>query len=469
MLLISYSLNLCTSDVQHMGYGSRAMELIIAYFQGQGGVGGSVVSSGSLEVGDLGSEGNAEGDADENAEGLASERLQPRVKLPPLLTPIHKHKAERLHWIGVSFGLTAQLLNFWSRRQLKVCYIRQSRNDLTGEHSAIMIRELDCTGMQEASIPAVGWLDAFVSDYRRRMVSLLSYSFRDIESAVALTLVDPERKITGINDEVGKMPTTSLGVKSSATDPSASNSLVSEEIYAHYMSPHDIKRLEMYANNLVDHHVVLDLLPTLARLLFLGRLPSTHLSALQAVIMIAIGLQHRDADSVATELKLPVSQVLAFFNKTIRKLTSSIRGLLERDVAAELKLDRRTDTSKVEAAVAGMISLPSSLSKEHADDEKSFRAQSQQQLLKLQSADKEHLLSSIELSSHTVIASDEVLANALNQGLKKQRTVPPVISVPVGVTSHAEKRHVEEESAATEDATQARKKKKKKHVGKEMK
>ena len=39
-----------------------------------------------------------------------------------------------------------------------------------------------------------------------------------------------------------------------------------------HLTHHDLKRLELYARNMVDHHMIGDILPTLARLLFLGRL-----------------------------------------------------------------------------------------------------------------------------------------------------------------------------------------------------
>lgn len=49
------------------------------------------------------------------------------------------------------------------------------------------------------------------------------------------------------------------------------------------LTTYDIKRLEMYCNNLVDYHLVVDLLPTLARLYFLNKMGDVHLSAVQAV------------------------------------------------------------------------------------------------------------------------------------------------------------------------------------------
>lgn len=49
------------------------------------------------------------------------------------------------------------------------------------------------------------------------------------------------------------------------------------------MTSYDMKRLEMYSNNLVDYHLIMDLLPTLARFQFLNLMGDTHLSPVQSV------------------------------------------------------------------------------------------------------------------------------------------------------------------------------------------
>ena len=41
------------------------------------------------------------------------------------------------------------------------------------------------------------------------------------------------------------------------------------------LSPFDLKRLESYANNMLDYHVILDLVPRLALLYFTDRLRSS--------------------------------------------------------------------------------------------------------------------------------------------------------------------------------------------------
>lgn len=53
------------------------------------------------------------------------------------------------------------------------------------------------------------------------------------------------------------------------------------ELEAHF-TKYDVKRLELYAQNMVDYHLVIDLLPAISRLFFLG-LIDTHLSVVQSV------------------------------------------------------------------------------------------------------------------------------------------------------------------------------------------
>ena len=64
--------------------------------------------------------------------------------------------------------------------------------------------------------------------------------------------------------------------------------LSANELITVHFSHHDLKRIELYARNMVDHHMIADTLSTLARLLFLGRLPDVRLSNLQVAVLIAI-------------------------------------------------------------------------------------------------------------------------------------------------------------------------------------
>jgi len=102
-----------------------------------------------------------------------------------------------------------------------------------------------------------------------------------------------------------------------------------------YFSPYDLKRLESYAHNLLDFHVILDLLPTIARLFFLDKLP-VSLSAGQCAILLAMGLQHKNVEQTAEDLTLQVNQILALFQKTMRKVSQFLRSLQEKAAEATL-------------------------------------------------------------------------------------------------------------------------------------
>jgi N-acetyltransferase 10 len=60
--------------------------------------------------------------------GLLEEQIEPRKNLPPLLSKLSERKAERLSYLGVSFGLTSDLLRFWKRLGFLPTYLRQTPN-----------------------------------------------------------------------------------------------------------------------------------------------------------------------------------------------------------------------------------------------------------------------------------------------------------------------------------------------------
>lgn len=59
---------------------------------------------------------------------LQSETLKIRdaSQMPPLLLSLAETRAPNLHWLGVSYGLTADLLKFWRRSGFAPVYLRQS-------------------------------------------------------------------------------------------------------------------------------------------------------------------------------------------------------------------------------------------------------------------------------------------------------------------------------------------------------
>ena len=91
-----------------MGYGTRALQLLIEYYSG------NMVSllpddnGNSVSCHDDGISEGEEGVCD--SEGLLKEMIGPRCSLPPLLSELQERRPETLEYIGVSFGLTSDLL-----------------------------------------------------------------------------------------------------------------------------------------------------------------------------------------------------------------------------------------------------------------------------------------------------------------------------------------------------------------------
>eukprot|EP00560_Eucampia_antarctica_P009678 CAMPEP_0197829854 /NCGR_PEP_ID=MMETSP1437-20131217/6397_1 /TAXON_ID=49252 ORGANISM="Eucampia antarctica, Strain CCMP1452" /NCGR_SAMPLE_ID=MMETSP1437 /ASSEMBLY_ACC=CAM_ASM_001096 /LENGTH=1131 /DNA_ID=CAMNT_0043431849 /DNA_START=35 /DNA_END=3430 /DNA_ORIENTATION=+ len=315
--------------VQGMGYGSRAIELLYRYYNGEMM---SLTSRNDSDDSDGESESNAEDstssdeeeDEDENQnvkkKGIRGEKLSPRKELPPLLLPLTEMKTPRLDWIGTSFGLTAELQRFWNRTGMRMLYLRQTKNELTGEHSAIFLRALPKrTGFDDA------WLPAFAVDTKRRIISLLSGPLRELPLKLSSSLLTDLQHVDEKKYTQNKEVDAAIKKRSGSTSEK-----ISADELSLFLTPHDLKRLELYGRNLCDHHLVSDLLSVVARLYFVGRLGTElKLSSLQGAILCGIGLQSKTVDGITSELHIPSNQILAMFNKGIRKLSIGLNNIIE--------------------------------------------------------------------------------------------------------------------------------------------
>ncbi|RHY02998.1 hypothetical protein DYB36_007080 [Aphanomyces astaci] len=363
-----------------MGYGSRAISLLTKYYQGDMATDAAATNEDEEEVEKSKTIGDDDDLSEDETTQLRREKVKPRKKLPPLLLPLTDRPAERLHWFGTSFGLTLPLYNFWNRAGFKSVYIRQTANPLTGEHTTIMLHALNCTDLPAS--PADGWLHEFVADAKRRFVSLLAYEFRTLPVTLALSLLtDPG---TSSDEQLLQRAATGL--------------IPASELQV-TLTPFDVKRLQSYAKNMVDYHMIVDLVPLVARLYFLNRLPDTTLSYLQRAILMSIGLQNQSVDVLTSELNVPSNQVLALFNKAVRKFSTAFHAILEAEVAA---------TMAVPAAVAPMVPTAETLEEDLADGKTQA----------INALKQKELLESLNLQKYAVRGNDDDWAAALD-GVKK--------------------------------------------------
>nr|KAF6343232.1 N-acetyltransferase 10 [Pipistrellus kuhlii] len=281
-----------------MGYGSRALQLLQMYYEGRFPCLEEKVVETAQEIHTVSSE----------AVSLLEEVVTPRKDLPPLLLKLNERPAERLDYLGVSYGLTPRLLKFWKRAGFVPVYLRQTPNDLTGEHSCVMLKTL----AEESEAEQGAWLAAFWKDFRRRFLALLSYQFSTFAPPLALNIIQ--------NRNIGK------------PSPPA---LRREELEALFL-PYDLKRLEMYSRNMVDYHLIMDMIPAISRMYFLNQLGDLALSAAQSALLLGIGLQHKSVDQLEKEIELPAGQLMGLFNRIIRKVVKLFNEVQEKAIEEQM-------------------------------------------------------------------------------------------------------------------------------------
>jgi len=310
-------------DYTNMGYGSKALELLIDFYEGK--------------FANLSEDNNGfteetitrVTDAELANASLLDDDIKVRDirKMPPLFSKLSERRPDNVDYVGVSYGLTQPLHRFWKRASFVPVYLRQTSNELTGEHTCVMIRPLEYS--EDKS-----WAEAFSRDFHRRFLELLSYEFSGFPSVLALSI-----------DESANM--------GSKLDASNQPQALSRTDLDALFTPFDLRRLESYANNMLDYHVVLDLVPRLATLYFTGHLKSDiKLTGIQSSILLAVGLQRKNLSSIEKELSLPSSQLLAMFIKIMRKMSSHFNSLVSGAIEAEMPKTENIGVSREDASGA---------------------------------------------------------------------------------------------------------------------
>ncbi|KAF2266091.1 DUF699-domain-containing protein [Lojkania enalia] len=306
-------------DYVNMGYGSRALELLVDFYDGK------LASLSETELHEVEEMRRVTEEELENATLLRDDvKVREAKDMPPLFARLSELKAPQLDYVGVSYGLTPPLHKFWKRASFVPVYLRQTPNELTGEHTCVMLRSLETTSSDGS------WVAAFAKDFQKRFLSLLSYQFRTFASVTALSIDESASRGSKLDVDIAPKPLTKLEL---------------DELF----SPFDLKRLDSYANNMLDYHVILDMLPSIAQLYFTGRLKGrVKMSGVQTAILLAIGLQRKEFSDLEKELGLNTSQLMAMFVKVIRKVSAAFRTILEGAVEETLPVAIRNEENGVD-------------------------------------------------------------------------------------------------------------------------
>ncbi|CAD7960202.1 unnamed protein product [Amoebophrya sp. A25] len=372
------------------GYGQEAIRQLIRWTEGEMAPATGYASEEEDEDADVATSSASKKDSNKDEHQLVA-----KAKIPVLLKEVTETRPVfSLDWLGTSFGVTLGLFEFWRKLGFSPVYVRQTSNDITGEHSAILLRTMQPTSENNMQLVSSGsgkatsatWLREFGTDFRSRMLRLLrSQQLSKWPINVALSVVGQPQ---GGSSSSSSTSSSSSPIKAAQEQESISNPLVAmiRRCVLPLMTRHDLHRIELFANKRAEAPLIMDLLAPLASLYFEGRLllaasaqrtsqniitsagtttTTTNiscqplvLSAAQAAILLAVGLQHKSFDQVGKELGLAVSQVFALFTKAVLRIWSDvISPALEEEAAdsatATASKTSATPTTVVEQRIGG--------------------------------------------------------------------------------------------------------------------
>ncbi|KPI89073.1 hypothetical protein ABL78_1809 [Leptomonas seymouri] len=328
------------------GYGSRALSLLQQYYSGSISLtaakptklGGRETGEGAKGPSDHKRNSTTGGDEEGETAASPSAVLAPRSHVTSLLTPLIERPYELVDYLGVSFGLTTELLNFWKKAGYLPLYVRQAANELTGEHSCVMVRPMgfDVRPLQH--------------EFQHRLLSLLSMPFRHLPTELALSLVsdleahDPH-KLAAATDlaDAAQHRVRVDGVPQATYDDITS-----------VFTSSDLQRLRLVSTTFIEGGNVLDLVPTLAKLYFekkLFRSPDgtdgVVLSHAQAAVLLAVGLQCQTIEQLSMQRAfsgVAAQQLRALFLKALSRLSEHLANLQK--IARKKALSQKTDGLK---------------------------------------------------------------------------------------------------------------------------
>ncbi len=303
----------CHPDCQRMGYGTKALQLLSQYYEGK-----------FIKI-----------DADENEENEDNNKdkeKEGKKKLKPLLSKLEDIKPPFIYYLGTSFGLTNNLYNFWNKNGYKPLYIAMNSNTITGEHSCIMIKPLNEGNIktlteinldeEENNKKNIKWFIPFSTDFKHRLTSLLSFNFNKLNIKLCLSILDPPI-------------TTSTAVEKNENEENQSveKSMNKSEIEL-FITKFDFKRMELYSRNMTNYNMIIDLIPIIAHLYFNKKI-FVSLSYIQAGVLLGVGLQRKSFDNIAEEFNIESNQLLAMFNKMVKKFVSYIKNIYQKNIEIE--------------------------------------------------------------------------------------------------------------------------------------
>lgn len=273
------------------GYGSHTLELLSSFFKEE------LLNPTEIKRLEAKKKERIEKLAKQKGISINDAKQEIEALTPALLQNCGTVYPSDLTWLGVGFGITLDLLNFWRKNQYLPVYIRQTRNETTGEHTCLMVR----------SLKENPFINNFATSFRSRFLRLLRYDFAELPIEIAFKVSWPTNTVALAHD----------------ADQVAIRAALTKQ---------DVVRLRGFVRHQLDFMAVRDLVPILAELIFTEKLSPISLSHASARIFLGIGLMNMRQLDVAQQLGLvsdvAFSQVESIFTKTVEVLLRILEPLV---------------------------------------------------------------------------------------------------------------------------------------------
>ncbi len=211
-------------------------------------------------------------------------------------------------------------------------------NSITGEHSCIMIKPLNEGNIKlltedinniNNNNQKIKWFIPFSVDFKHRLTSLLSFNFNKLNIKLCLSILEPPITTSTANDKDDN--------DNEGNITENKKDMTKSEIEL-FLTKFDFKRMELYSRNMTNYNMIIDLIPVLANLYFNKKI-FVSLSYIQAGVLLGIGLQRKNFDEIVQEFNIEINQLLAMFNKMVKKFVSYIKNIYEKDIELEEEKD----------------------------------------------------------------------------------------------------------------------------------
>ncbi len=209
-----------------------------------------------------------------------------------LLQHLYEESIERGYdWLGSGFGVNEKLLRFWLRNGFKSLHLSPDRNPVSGEYTTLVMKPI--TGPAEKAVLVAE------REYKWKLLHSLYDTYRDLETDVAIMMLDQEPK--GIDPDYKPRD----------------NPIIRDRLWVYNYGP-------------MTYEAANDVIYELAKTYWMHPPEKRpELSEFERRVLLAKVLQGKTWETVAEELDVRPYKVMVTLKEIVRKLSKHYYGIEE--------------------------------------------------------------------------------------------------------------------------------------------